>query len=302
MLSFGMLLKVLSSNEFEHVPVPSTRILELTDVKELAFACFVHTHARTYPYAYWRGRLNRFYHRYGSWWKGVRLCCHWYVFFAFSWSILNASHVWLGGGVRELLFPLLQRHVLRECVLDNGINDRCPYCRESEFICSSTWGRISSVGRSGHQFVIVSLTSFRPSDDIFTFIDVPAQLGKHFSDARYDWGNRTVPQKNAGGRVFDWPTGKVLGGSSAINFFVGYICQRAYALPSENNILSLRYGINHQSRTWTHGRSWETKVGIGRILGNRFRKLKGMYRFLLYAFLTLYKLCSFLRVVINNVY
>lgn len=146
--------------------VLSTRNSELTDVKEFAFACFVHTHAHTHPYAYWRGRLFRFYHHYGSWWKGVRLCCHWYVFFAFSSSILNVSHVWLGGGVREPLIPVLQRADLRDCVLDNGVNDRCPYCRESESICSSAWGRISSVGRSGHQFVIVSLTSFRYSDDI----------------------------------------------------------------------------------------------------------------------------------------
>ena len=32
-----------------------------------------------------------------------------------------------------------------------------------------------------------------------------------------DWGHRTVPQRHAANRVFDWPRGKVIGGSTAIN-------------------------------------------------------------------------------------
>jgi len=32
-----------------------------------------------------------------------------------------------------------------------------------------------------------------------------------------DWGYRTVPQRHAAHRVFDWPRGKVIGGSTAIN-------------------------------------------------------------------------------------
>lgn len=32
-----------------------------------------------------------------------------------------------------------------------------------------------------------------------------------------DWGYRTLPQRHAANRVFDWPRGKVLGGSTAIN-------------------------------------------------------------------------------------
>jgi choline dehydrogenase-like flavoprotein len=32
-----------------------------------------------------------------------------------------------------------------------------------------------------------------------------------------DWGYRTVPQRHAANRVFDWPRGKVIGGSTAIN-------------------------------------------------------------------------------------
>jgi choline dehydrogenase-like flavoprotein len=32
-----------------------------------------------------------------------------------------------------------------------------------------------------------------------------------------DWGYRTVPQRHAANRIFDWPRGKVIGGSTAIN-------------------------------------------------------------------------------------
>lgn len=32
-----------------------------------------------------------------------------------------------------------------------------------------------------------------------------------------DWGHRTEPQRHAANRVFDWPRGKVIGGSTAIN-------------------------------------------------------------------------------------
>ncbi|KAF9456272.1 mala s 12 allergen [Collybia nuda] len=33
----------------------------------------------------------------------------------------------------------------------------------------------------------------------------------------YDWQYKTIPQPQAGNRAFDWPRGKVLGGSSAVN-------------------------------------------------------------------------------------
>src|SRR5712691_1828050 len=36
-------------------------------------------------------------------------------------------------------------------------------------------------------------------------------------DSEQDWGYRTVPQPDCGGRELHWPRGKVLGGSSALN-------------------------------------------------------------------------------------
>lgn len=49
--------------------------------------------------------------------------------------------------------------------------------------------------------------------------------GKHFGDARYAWDFATTPQVHSNGISYAWPRGKVLGGSSAINFYVRLIGQ-----------------------------------------------------------------------------
>ncbi|KAL5532513.1 hypothetical protein ACEPAF_4287 [Sanghuangporus sanghuang] len=51
-------------------------------------------------------------------------------------------------------------------------------------------------------------------------IDIPGQYGKHFGNASYSWDFATVPQVHSNGVSCAWPRGKVLGGSSAINFYV----------------------------------------------------------------------------------
>ncbi|GAA5894803.1 hypothetical protein JCM8208_006076 [Rhodotorula glutinis] len=50
-------------------------------------------------------------------------------------------------------------------------------------------------------------------------VDVPGFAGAALGTA-YDWGFSTTSQSNANGRSVYWPRGKVLGGSSAINFLV----------------------------------------------------------------------------------
>ncbi|EIM88744.1 alcohol oxidase [Stereum hirsutum FP-91666 SS1] len=47
----------------------------------------------------------------------------------------------------------------------------------------------------------------------------PAGFGSHFGNPKYDWSYKTVPQPSCGGRSVVWNRGKMLGGSSAINFF-----------------------------------------------------------------------------------
>ncbi|KLO04946.1 GMC oxidoreductase [Schizopora paradoxa] len=51
-------------------------------------------------------------------------------------------------------------------------------------------------------------------------IDVPAQFGKQFGNPKYSWEYSTLPQKTANDKVYKWPRGKTLGGSSAINYFM----------------------------------------------------------------------------------
>jgi choline dehydrogenase len=50
-------------------------------------------------------------------------------------------------------------------------------------------------------------------------IRIPAFYGR-LQDSPYDWGDRTVPQTNLGGRRLYVPQGRVLGGSSSINYLI----------------------------------------------------------------------------------
>jgi choline dehydrogenase len=46
---------------------------------------------------------------------------------------------------------------------------------------------------------------------------VPIGYFRTIGDPRYDWCFKTEPEPGLGGRRLDWPRGKGLGGSSAIN-------------------------------------------------------------------------------------
>ncbi|EIW80025.1 alcohol oxidase [Coniophora puteana RWD-64-598 SS2] len=49
---------------------------------------------------------------------------------------------------------------------------------------------------------------------------MPAKYGSHFGQEQYDWNFRTTPQKYSNNVRYPWPRGNVLGGSSAINFYL----------------------------------------------------------------------------------
>lgn len=49
-------------------------------------------------------------------------------------------------------------------------------------------------------------------------IDTPGLMTTLYDDPAYDWMHMTVPQSNANNRRIAWPRGKVLGGTSAMNF------------------------------------------------------------------------------------
>lgn len=48
-------------------------------------------------------------------------------------------------------------------------------------------------------------------------INVPGRYGETL-ESQYDWQFETIPQPGLAGRTLRWPRGKVLGGTSALNF------------------------------------------------------------------------------------
>ncbi|TDL78202.1 choline dehydrogenase [Palleronia sediminis] len=73
--------------------------------------------------------------------------------------------------------------------------------------------RLSEAGRS----VLVIETG---GSDWGPFIQMPGALSFPMNMARYDWGYRSEPEPNLGGRRLALPRGRVLGGSSSINGMV----------------------------------------------------------------------------------
>lgn len=82
-------------------------------------------------------------------------------------------------------------------------------------------------GQSG--LVVASRLSEDPSKTVLVLeaganrmgdprIDTPGLMATLYDDPAYDWMHRTVPQAHANGRQIAWPRGKVLGGTSAMNF------------------------------------------------------------------------------------
>lgn len=62
---------------------------------------------------------------------------------------------------------------------------------------------------------VIEAGQYRPNDPL---IDVPKNFGSTLGNANYDWIYATTPQVNANNRTIIHNRGKVLGGSSAINF------------------------------------------------------------------------------------
>ncbi|KAK0460553.1 alcohol oxidase [Desarmillaria tabescens] len=65
------------------------------------------------------------------------------------------------------------------------------------------------------QVGVIEAGAYHENDPL---VDVPANIGAAGGNADYDWRFSTVPQESVGGRVISPTQGKLLGGSSAINF------------------------------------------------------------------------------------
>ncbi|KAH7369762.1 hypothetical protein BKA65DRAFT_444215 [Rhexocercosporidium sp. MPI-PUGE-AT-0058] len=51
-------------------------------------------------------------------------------------------------------------------------------------------------------------------------INIPGLMTTLYSDSKYDWNFHTTPQPSLNNRTLHWPRGKLLGGTSAINFLM----------------------------------------------------------------------------------
>ncbi|KAJ7688579.1 GMC oxidoreductase [Mycena rosella] len=78
----------------------------------------------------------------------------------------------------------------------------------------------------GTQVLVLEAGDVRLDDPL---INIPGFLGSTVGNASYDWLFTTVPQVNANNNSFTWDRGKVLGGSTAINFM-------AWGRPALNEI------------------------------------------------------------------
>lgn len=74
--------------------------------------------------------------------------------------------------------------------------------------------------------LVLEAGGFNPDDQL---ILRPAQFGVHFGQDEYVWQFKTVSQENVAGRQIGWERGKVLGGSSAVNFL-------AWTIPAKEDI------------------------------------------------------------------
>jgi choline dehydrogenase-like flavoprotein len=72
---------------------------------------------------------------------------------------------------------------------------------------------------SANTAVTVLVIEAGPSVKGNDLIDIPGLLGAPIGSS-LDWVVNTVPQASSNGHSYNWPRGKMLGGSSALNFMV----------------------------------------------------------------------------------
>ena len=65
--------------------------------------------------------------------------------------------------------------------------------------------------------VVLEAGIHRPDD---SNINIPGMFTNLYGDDKYDWNFKTIPQPGMADRVIPWPRGRVLGGSSSINFMM----------------------------------------------------------------------------------
>ena len=104
---------------------------------------------------------------------------------------------------------------------------------------------------------------------------MPGQYARHFRNPAYDWCLQTTPQEFCNDAVYGWPRGKMLGGSSAINFFVRnsvFISVQKFTY-----LRARRGGSNLKRRTSMLGSDSVTPAGIGHVSKSTRRRRKASF-------------------------
>jgi choline dehydrogenase-like flavoprotein len=101
-----------------------------------------------------------------------------------------------------------------------------PKVRAEDFCCSSfdyliigggTAGLVVAARLSENPKITVGVVEAGPAVFDEPLINIPGKFGESLG-SKYDWQFETIPQPGIGGRKLSFPRGKVLGGSSALNF------------------------------------------------------------------------------------
>lgn len=84
-------------------------------------------------------------------------------------------------------------------------------------IGGGTAGLIVATRLSENLDITVGVLEASPAAFDEPLIDIPGRFGASLG-SKYDWKFETTPQAGVGDRTLPWPRGKVLGGTSALNF------------------------------------------------------------------------------------
>ena len=84
-------------------------------------------------------------------------------------------------------------------------------------IGGGTAGLVVAARLSENPSIIVGVLEAGPPAFQEPLINIPGRFGEILG-SKYDWKFETVPQAGINGKRLAWPRGKVLGGTSALNF------------------------------------------------------------------------------------
>ncbi|KAH8815544.1 putative choline dehydrogenase [Xylogone sp. PMI_703] len=99
-----------------------------------------------------------------------------------------------------------------------GPDELCTASIDYLVVGGGTAGLVVATRLSENPDITVGVLEAGPAAFNEPLIDVPGRFGEILGNDRYDWKFATTPQPGLAGRTLPWPRGKVLGGTSALNF------------------------------------------------------------------------------------